>query len=695
MRSFMGKDSSTVRQSVQGGGTSILLVIPNTPTMGKMPMSRTLLTSILLAVFCHAFASVHAQHPDPDSTGAYHINPVVVTAFRQERDVAAIPANVTVITADEIAVMPVSQVSDVLRYSAGIEVADIGGNGRTTAVDIRGFGERADANTLVLVDGRRINSADLGGIDWTTIPLSLIERIEIIRGGQSVVFGDKAVGGVINIVTRKGALGRDVTLSGSVGNHGRAEETIHINGRAGDIGYSVHQGHLETNGYRSNSFFRNDTTFVGIDRVGETVSLALSAGTKDDRYGLAGSLPATANRRSSTNPYDRGESESRYLHAVPSLRLGADHEVSLGFDLREGEQQSRFVSFGVAQLSSDLREYRIAPKLRSRWMAGVLPAELTIGCDLDGTEYESEFSSAFGASLLDVDRAATAVYASNQIFLIPDVLSLDTGYRRDRIAYEFSTASDAHYDVDASLIGLTWNYAPGTRVFLSFDRSYRTQLAEEFGGPFGAATALKPQLSKQIQAGISCSPSRATQYGITAFQIRSDNEMIFDPNFDPSSPFGGQNVNVDRINRSGIELTAAHRINSYMRAFGNYTWSDHEFVGGRYDENRIPGVSRQYGHLGVTILPNQPVTLDIRSRWRGSQVMPGDWDNVVDWDDSYWVTDAKIAYQRGNFTVFCQVNNVFNQLYAETAGFTPGGGAKIYPSPERAGMVGFKYVHHF
>ena len=75
--------------------------------------------------------------------------------------------------------------------------------GRQQSVDIRGFGETGALNTLVLVDGRRVNEIDLSGVDWSQIPLDQVERIEIVRGPGSVLYGDNAVGGVINIITKR------------------------------------------------------------------------------------------------------------------------------------------------------------------------------------------------------------------------------------------------------------------------------------------------------------------------------------------------------------------------------------------------------------------------------------------------------------------------------------------------------------
>ena len=128
---------------------------------------------------------------------------VVVTATRDAEEIRKIPANVTVITKEEIEQTHARTVVDVLRDKVDVVVTDFYGNGKSSAVDIRGFGETGPLNTLVLVDGRRVNEIDLSGVDWSQIPLDQVERIEIVRGAGSVLYGDNAVGGVINIITKK------------------------------------------------------------------------------------------------------------------------------------------------------------------------------------------------------------------------------------------------------------------------------------------------------------------------------------------------------------------------------------------------------------------------------------------------------------------------------------------------------------
>src|SRR6266702_7781102 len=113
----------------------------------------------------------------------------------------------TVITAEEIAHSPAQTVQEIIAQTPGVQLTTLFGgvNGAQTNVDIRGFGAFATANTLILINGRRLNDIDMAGVDLSTIPRDSIERIEITRGNSgAVLYGDNAVGGVINIVTKTG-----------------------------------------------------------------------------------------------------------------------------------------------------------------------------------------------------------------------------------------------------------------------------------------------------------------------------------------------------------------------------------------------------------------------------------------------------------------------------------------------------------
>ncbi len=180
----------------------------------EVSMKRTIFTIIFFILSISIPLSLPAQEKEVTLEG------VVVTATRDTEEIRKVPANVTVVTREQIEQSNSKTVVDVLRSEGDVVVRDFYGNGKTASVDIRGFGETGPLNTLVLVDGRRVNEIDLSGVDWTQIPLDQVERIEIVRGSGSVLYGDNATGGVINIITKRPEKPFAVQAEGVVGSYG-------------------------------------------------------------------------------------------------------------------------------------------------------------------------------------------------------------------------------------------------------------------------------------------------------------------------------------------------------------------------------------------------------------------------------------------------------------------------------------------
>ena len=128
---------------------------------------------------------------------------VVVTATRSEQLGVVTPISISVVTAEDIALTGASSLTEVLRSQAGIQINDNIGNGSRASVTMRGFGSNNVNNILIVVDGRKLNNPTLEAPLLSSVALKDVERIEILQGSGGVLFGDQAVGGVINIITKR------------------------------------------------------------------------------------------------------------------------------------------------------------------------------------------------------------------------------------------------------------------------------------------------------------------------------------------------------------------------------------------------------------------------------------------------------------------------------------------------------------
>ncbi len=216
---------------------------------------------------------------------------VTVTASRYQEKTAGVVANVSVITEEDIANSTATDIPGLLRSQVNIQVTDIAGNQRFYNVDLRGFGETAPANTLVLVDGRRVNQPSLNGVDWMQIPLERVKRIEIVRGGRgSVLYGDNAGAGVINIITgEEGPPSAEVELSG--GSYKTFRSSAQFGGSGPTLHYAASGGYFRGDGYRSNSQSEGGDFGGSLGlRLGDRGNLEFSGGLHTDKTGQPGAI---------------------------------------------------------------------------------------------------------------------------------------------------------------------------------------------------------------------------------------------------------------------------------------------------------------------------------------------------------------------------------------------------------------------
>jgi vitamin B12 transporter len=168
------------------------------------------------------------------------LDPVVVTATRQPTRINELIADVTVIGREELdRVDPSATLGEVLGRAAGVEFSRTGGRGAEESVYIRGTNS---GHVLVLVDGLRVGSATLGSTSLTTIPLAQIERIEIVRGAASAVYGTDAIGGVIQIITRPGSDAPRLQLDAGAGSYGAYQASLAHAGSVGGLRYALRAG---------------------------------------------------------------------------------------------------------------------------------------------------------------------------------------------------------------------------------------------------------------------------------------------------------------------------------------------------------------------------------------------------------------------------------------------------------------------
>jgi iron complex outermembrane receptor protein len=620
---------------------------------------------------------------------------VVVTATRDAEEIRKIPANVTVITKEEIEQSNARTAVDVLRDKVDVVVTDFYGNGKSSAVDIRGFGETGPLNTLVLVDGRRVNQIDLSGVDWSQIPLDQVERIEIVRGAGSVLYGDNAVGGVINIITKKPEKSFSATAEVAGGSYSYNRESGSVSGKWGPLSAILNAGYNATGGYRENGFFRaKDVGGKVIYDPNENISFNLSGGFHGDNTGLPGGLPEDiyrAHRRAALAPDDHAETNDGYGVLGVKTKLWDLGRIEAELSYRQRQVDDFFVSFNFKD-KRELTTWGVTPKYTLEKRLWNFPNKLTLGLDFYRSDSGVDSESAFGPNRLEVKKESIGVYMLDE-FSILENLILSLGFRNEWVIFdlfqETPRAKDKARDHEPAYhFSLDYLFGNKSSAFFSFKRSFRFPASDEliqFFPTFQVNPSIKPQTGYHYEIGVRHAFTDQIEANLTLFWVDLQNELFF-------NPLTFSNENLPSTRRQGIEAGVKTRPFPWLTLWGNYGYTRPLIRSVPFSGNDIPGVPRNKGSIGSDIQLGRGFLLNAKANFVGSRRFISDFANQVERVRGYCTLDMKLSYGWKGLKAFVGVNNLFNQKYAEFAVIDALGNQFFYSSPELNFIGGVSYT---
>jgi iron complex outermembrane receptor protein len=545
---------------------------------------------------------------------------VLVTASRLGGGVAG--TSTSVITAEDIARDPAADLPSLLARQAGVQMFGLFGgvDGAQTSVGLRGFGATATSNTLVLINGRRINDPDQSNVDFAAIPQSAIERIEIVRGNAgAVLYGDGAVGGVINIVTKNGDNApTGTTLGGSFGSYQYREADLSTNQRIGDTTLSFFGTDLVSNGYRDGNSLRERNFDAEIRHPLGDGEIYLNVRGDDQYLGLPGSIRLAAweaSPKANATPGNYGVLQSFNVTLGGTQRLADGIELVIDAGLRRKQEPTEYAYFGEFY-RIDLTTLSLTPRLLVDRPLFGLGHKLTAGFDLYQTFYRSAYSEADGMASYDthkLNQRTLAVYAEDSVALTPDT-TLSAGIRLQRAdvaARETADPSAPGYygavpgtpldqtaDQYAANLGIERIVTPHVTVFAGLSHAMRLPNLDDRNSVIASPTnfLLKTQTSWEADLGASFTWERLGGQ-VSLFGMNLHNEI----DYDPGANFGfGANVNLDPTRRYGAETELHWAVTDSFRLHGTLTLTKAEFRDGPYKGHAVPEVALLTGDIGAT-----------------------------------------------------------------------------------------------
>lgn len=618
------------------------------------------------------------------------LRPVTVSASRFGDDAAFVPVAATLISAAQIRDAGIDNANEAIRRLGGVVGRQSLAGPSDFALDLRGFGGGGDRNMVVLLDGVRISENELSSPLLSSIPIEAIERIEIVRGGSSVLYGGGATGGTIQIITRRAqANAMRASVSAELGSDGRRAGRAFVARGWDKLAIDAHYARMQDAGYRHDSQSSQQNFSSALQWFGPDWRFGLRLNLARADYALPGALTLAqfnANPRQSSQPGSHGSINNDTVTAFMERRFG---DIEVAGELSHREKIARGVyrgSFGVSSLESHVRQLQFSPRLRHLAQIGAIRNQLVAGIDL------AEWSNAVTASYGDSDAAqrSRAAYLRNEMEWAGNT-RIAAGVRRE-IFSQRSAAGGFDRSGAVNAWDLQASHAPWSpvRVFVKLGQSYRLATPDETGATsLPAGQVLKPQRSHDLELGATIGSGERT---LTArwFRHRVHDEIVYDPT--RNAGFGA-NSNLDATRHQGIELEGRWRASGSTTFSATYQHVDARLTGGANSGRELALVPANALSARVRWRAGRH-GVDGGLRWVDRQRPGNDFINTCRKMPSITTLDARYALRLQSWELALAGTNLgarhyYSQAYACDGGQVSG----LYPENGRA--VKFTIRHDF
>ncbi|PNS09334.1 TonB-dependent vitamin B12 receptor [Solilutibacter silvestris] len=600
----------------------------------KNPSRRALVVALALVTSSSAFA----QQADDSTLGT-----VSVTATRSERGPASLAASTTITRADIERLQP-SSLPELLRGQPGLAIYNQGGEGKLSAVFLRGT---SPGQVLVMIDGVKIGSVSAGMSALQDIPVAQIERVEIVRGPMSSLYGSEAIGGVIQIFTRRPqADGVSPHVGVALGTYDTLKSDAGLDGRRGGFWYSANVAYDRTRGF--NACNGDPVTFAGCgviepDRDGyinRSANVALGY-----RFNEAWKADARVMRIQGDNKYDGSwANRSTIVQQVAGAHVQYAPLQWLAIDLNAGRNDDQAKNYSP---------YGFVGFINTRRDSASLKADIGTRTDLATVGIDWQRDSLVSDTPYDATRRNThALFADWRGDFGSQHLQLGARHEDNS---QFGTHDTGH-------VAWGWDLTKALRMSANYGTAFRAPTFNDLYYPGFSNPNLRPETSRSIELGVDGSHDWG-RWGVHAYRNELRDLIAFNPFLtSPSSPWGMPD-NIQRARINGVEATLGTTLAKWdINATASVLDPRNKTPGSAYDNllNRRPqriariDADRSFGQWSVGASIN------------GASHRFDDPANRVRMG-GYATSDLRVAYRPdAAWTLQLTAQNIFDKAY-ETA----------------------------
>ena len=608
---------------------------------------------------------------------------VTVHGSRFEETLDAALPQTTIIQGVDIVRSGLTDVSQILQKLGNAPTRINLSGTQDQSIDLRGYGVNSDNNVVVLLDGMRLSEIEQASARLSMIPVEIIDHIEIIRGAASVLYGEGATGGVINIVTKKNT-GDITTLAAKVGSFNAHEVNLYASHQFDKAAISFYGKTLDTDNYRQNNAAQVRSGGATLRWNPEAVtSVGVRIYVDEQNTRLPGPLSLTQAQQNPTltvNPNDYGSTRGSSATLFGSTTYKGI-ELAADVSVRNKDANSTLPSLGGTTDSfANLVSLSPRAKIHNALLTG---NDLSVGVDL--SKWDRSYSSIYPAypaySVVNeqLTQRSYAIYLRDDWTINP-VNRLTLGARLEEIdksVANFNTYSNpnTHNSLSALEVQYTRTINQVAQAYLRAGQGYRVPNIDDLRG---AGSALVPQTSVDYELGLNLQKLSPTNATLRAFRSQVQHEIFYDP-------VQYTNVNLPTTQREGVELEGRYQAGDTVAFRGSLQRIRALFMEGAYQGRHVPLVPKLNAQAGVQWTPVIHHTIDLSARVVGRQPLDADFTNTLAPIPSYWTTDLRYTSQfTKRLAWIVAANNLLDRRYYDYAnsygGYYPSPGLNVYTS---------------
>jgi len=578
---------------------------------------------------------------------ANEVDEIIVKGARIETPASNFGSSIFILNSEDIRLRGIRSAIDAISSSPGVTTKKNGSFGGVGSVRIRGA---SSSQTLVLVDGVPVNDASSpgGGYNFEYLDTSNIERIEVLRGSQSTLWGSDAIGGVVNIFT-KSAEDNSVNILSETGSFGLRK----LNSEFGLV-----------SNFGKFLFLVDDTSLDGISKADRKDGNIEKDGFETNSYSFKGNTEINNIKIKGLLSYIKSDVEYDSFGFVTGVQDGDERSITeeftgnltIKFNLF-GEKLENTFSFNQSDISRDY----------------FTDNNLTFGADGDRKLYRYQGNTGFGKynkiafgfekeeSSVSLDKLSIdSLFLLYQFQPIKDLV-VSAGIRNDDnkgFSSKTTRKIAAAYKISEN-ISIKSSWGEGFKVPTIFQTTFFCC------GANSANTNIRPEVSTSYDLGFDFSLKDKFSFSLIYFKQDVNNQINF------SFSLGGYE-NIDFVESDGFEISSNSKVSETVNLFINYSYID------SIDGNglRLINIPKDSGELVLTYAPSSKLSGSMALKYNGSEIST--YGNLNSWSR----VDINLFYKLNNFSeIYFRVENLFDEDYQQVFG---------YGTPDRSGLVGIK-----